>query len=456
MTYLDDGLIGPIQPTQSFDAVEIEDAFRLMQSGQHKGKIVISLRNEDGSVKLDTTSVKSSKTVKLDPSASYLMVGGLGGLGRSVARNLAEKGARRLVFLSRSAGSGPGDDEFIRELESMGCDVQLVKGSVTNKEDVMHAISRAPKLKGIMQCSMVLRDQAFAKMSLVEWQEATTPKVDGTWHLHNVTTDCNIELDFFVLFSSMSGAVGQAGQSNYGGANTFLDSFVQYRRNKGLAASALDIGPVQDIGFLSKDEALLKRMTQQAAHSITETELLESIGVAMSLSPAPKKGDAESRSTEGFVDTRTILLGIGTSITLDGASRTFFQKDMRLAVYQNASEGTERGLESANSGSDTLKSFVTGAKTNTDMLKTEIAVSFLAKEIGKMLFALMLKSDEDLNTSASLSSLGMDSLVAVEMRNWWRQAFGFDIMTLELLGMPSLDALGQHAVEGLLKMFGDL
>lgn len=455
MAYLDGGLIDPIRPTQVFDAAEVEDAFRLMQSGQHMGKIVISLRDELGSIKLDTASIKSSKTLKLDPSGSYLMIGGLGGLGRSIARNLAEKGARRLVFLSRSAGTGPGDQDIIRELESMGCNVQLVKGSVTNKDDVVQAISQASNLKGIMQCSMVLRDQAFARMTLAEWQEATAPKVEGTWHLHNVTVEANIQLDFFLLFSSMSGAVGQAGQANYAGANTFLDSFVQYRRDLGLAASALDIGPVQDIGFLSKDDALLKRMTQQAAHSITETELLQSVGVGMAFSAVPKRG-TETPTTDGFVDSSTILLGLGTSTTpLDSSSRTFFRKDRRLAVYQNASGGAERG-EKVNSGSDNLNSFLISAKSDTDMLKTDDAISFIAKEIGRMLFAFLLKSDEEINTSAALSSLGMDSLVAVEMRNWWRQEFGFDITTLELLGMSSLDALGSHAVEGLLKTLGDM
>ena len=89
------------------------------------------------------------------------------------------------------------------------------------------------------------------------------------------------------------------------------------------------------------------------------------------------------------------------------------------------------------------------------MLKTNDTAALLAREIGKKLFSLLLKLDEDLNTSVPLSQLGMDSLVGIEMRSWWRQAFSFDITVLELMGMSTIDALGKHAAEGLLKALDD-
>lgn len=95
------------------------------------------------------------------------------------------------------------------------------------------------------------------------------------------------------------------------------------------------------------------------------------------------------------------------------------------------------------------------AKEYVSILSSEEATTFLAQEIGKKLFMFLLKSPEDLDTSASLSQLGMDSLVGVEMRSWWRQAFGFDISVLELLGMGNLDGLGKHAAEGFLKTLSE-
>lgn len=449
--HFEGGHITPIRPKRNFDAFHVQDAFRYMQQGQHLGKIVISLRGADGNVKIDTDSIKVTRQLNLDSRASYLLVGGLGGLGRAVARHLVENNARRLVFLSRSAGDSPEDPDTIKELEAMGCEVQLVKGSVIQRDDVSRAIEQAANLKGIIQFSMVLRDENFSRMSIDEWKTAVAPKVQGTWNLHDATIDAGIPLDFFVLFSSMSGVTGQAGQANYAGANTFLDSFVQYRTSLGHAASSLDIGAVQDVGHVSQDDALLKRMNLASAHGITEPELMEAVTAAALLPPAFQA--SYDPFTEQFVDRNTVALGLSTAIPLSSPdSRAFWRKDRRMAVYHNSSKDA---TGTSGSNSDNLTSFLARAKEATDILRTEETAAFLAQEIGKKLFGFLLKPHEDLDTSVSLAQLGLDSLVGVEMRGWWRQAFGFDISVLELLGMGNLDGLGRHAAEGLLKALGE-
>ena len=226
MNHCEKGHITPLKPINIFAASSVEVAFRHMQGGHHIGKIVIAVRSKDGSINVDMSSMKKVKELRLDGSASYLLVGGFGGLGRSVSRYLVQHNARHLTFLSRSAGTKEQNRDFVRELESMGCSVQIIQGSVTSKADVSQAIKQGPNLKGIMQCSMVLQDQAFTRMSLGEWEKAVSPKVQGTWNLHDETLAAGVQLDFFVLFSSMSGTFGQAGQANYAGANTFLDAFV--------------------------------------------------------------------------------------------------------------------------------------------------------------------------------------------------------------------------------------
>lgn len=425
-----------------------------MQQGQHIGKIIVSMRGKDGKVKVDTAPVQVAKKLELHSSASYLLVGGLGGLGRAVSRHLVEHNARRLVYLSRSAGTGSEDQEFVQELQSMGCDVRLVKGSVTSMDDVSRAVQQAPNLRGIMQCSMVLLDQAFPHMSLKEWSTAAAPKVQGTWNLHNATEAAGIKLDFFVLFSSMSGLTGQAGQANYAGANTFLDAFVQYRTNLGLAAASIDIGAVQDVGYVSQDDALLKRMMAASARGITEAELMEAVTAAISF-PAAMAHKINPDDTPGmttFIDRNTFILGLGTTVPLSSPeSRAFWRKDRRMAVYHNGSRST---LIDGVTDSDNLKAFLARARSDVSLLKADSTPPLLANEIGKKLFTFLLKSDEDLNTTIPLSQLGMDSLVGVEMRSWWRQAFGFDISVLELLGMGNLNALGKHAAEGLRKVLG--
>jgi NAD(P)-dependent dehydrogenase (short-subunit alcohol dehydrogenase family) len=451
--YFEAGDILPIRPITVYDVSSIEEAFRQMQQGHHVGKLVISIREDNGSTKITTDPVKSIFQVELDSSASYLLIGGLGGLGRAVSRRMVNRGARRLVYLSRSAGQGQDDGDFVRELESMGCEVTLVKGSVSNVDDVARTIEQAPNLKGIMQCSMVLCDQAFPQMTLEEWNVPLDSKIKGTWHLHNVTQKSGINLDFFVLFSSMSGVTGQAGQANYAGANTFLDAFVQYRTSLGLAASAIDIGAVQDVGYVSQDEALLKRIKVAGAHGVTEPELLDAVTDAMRPSVTSSMNTDSIRETSYYADRNTIILGLGTSVPLSSPeSRAFWRKDRRMAIYHNASDKTSAGDIGSDQGG--LQAFLLKAKAEPSILTSSGTANHLAMEIGKKLFNFLLKSSDDLNIHVPLSQLGMDSLVGVEMRSWWRQEFGFDITVLEMMGMGNLDALGRHAAEGLLKLAG--
>lgn len=148
------GRIRPIHPMALFKPSEIEQSFRYLQKGDHIGKAVVKMP-EDAS---EIPSTPRPNIYMLDPEASYLLTGGLGGLGRSVASWMVERGARSLVFLSRSAGLGDSDKAFFAELESMGCTVCPVAGKVQDMDDLNRAILRAPKpIKGVVHLAMVLR-----------------------------------------------------------------------------------------------------------------------------------------------------------------------------------------------------------------------------------------------------------------------------------------------------------
>jgi hypothetical protein len=192
-------------------------------------------------------------------------------------------------------------------------------------------------------------------------------------------------------------------------------------------------------------------MTLASAHGITEPEFLQAITAAISISP-PRKTCTNSAVSD-FVDWNTLVLGLGTALPLSSPkNRAFWKKDRRMAVYHNSSKAT---LDGAGSNDDSLKSWLVKARSDAGTLKADDVVAFLAREIGKKLFSFLLRSDEDMDTSVPFSKLGMDSLVGVEMRSWWRQTFSFDITVLELMGLGTLDALGKRAVEGLLKVLDD-
>ncbi|VUC30988.1 unnamed protein product [Clonostachys rosea] len=435
-------------PVKLFPASEIREAFRYMQKGQHIGRVSVAMRDDLVDEKFSIEVVPRPFQSTFNSSGSYLLVGGLGGLGRAVSRWMVEQGARELIYLSRSARKNGDTALFVEELQAAGCHVQLVAGDVTKPEDVVRAITAASQpLKGILQLSMVLRDENFESMSIDDWNTAVAPKVKGTWNLHNATKDNS--LDFFLLFSSISGAVGQPGQANYASANTFLDAFVQYRESLGLVASVIDIGAVADIGVITQTRGLLSKMKSTGFKGVEEQELLDAIDLAIAQGGARKQLEKSANSGLSWSNQSTFVLGLGSDKPLKSSSnRTVWRNDRRMAVYHNKS-GISGPSDATASSNQAFKAAIAGALADSSTLKSTDFGEYLAMEIGKKLFDLLLKPYDDLNTARPLVDLGLDSLVAIELRAWWKQMFGFDISVLEMLGMGSLHALGQRAVEGL-------
>lgn len=148
------GNIKPIDPISIFGADDVQDAFRTVQDGNHIGKVVVRVPEDTSSI----PSLPKYRELRLKNAASYLLTGGLGGLGKVIATWLVERGARSLVFLSRSAGKEQQDQDFFQELRSMGCEVQAVPGRAEMIEDIKTAISTAPyPVMGVIHLAMVLQ-----------------------------------------------------------------------------------------------------------------------------------------------------------------------------------------------------------------------------------------------------------------------------------------------------------
>lgn len=206
--FYDRGLISPL-PVNVFPAAQTQDAFRFMEKGQHIGRVGVSMNPAGGDAGAGLETAKKALKVSFNESASYLMIGGLGGIGRAVSAWMVDHGAREILFMSRSAGLTTKDDSFVDELQSMGCTAKLVSGDVTELEDVQRAIAAARHpLKGIVHMSMVVADQNFTKMSFQEWTASSAPKVRGAWNLHKASVAAGLDVDFFLMFSSVSGIVG--------------------------------------------------------------------------------------------------------------------------------------------------------------------------------------------------------------------------------------------------------
>ncbi|RYP44832.1 hypothetical protein DL768_008731 [Monosporascus sp. mg162] len=446
MSFYRQGAIYPIQPTKCFDAGQVEDAFRCLQMGQHIGKLVVRIP-ENHSL-LSTTKARSSLSLRSD--ASYLVVGGLGGLGRSVLAWLAEHGAKNLIVLSRS---GIGNNQkitmaLVEELAALGCSIQVMAGSVAHLEDVRRVIRHASlPVAGVIQMSMVLRDSAFAQMTHEDWEAAVTPKVQGTWNLHTAFADhC---LDFLVLFSSISGTIGNPGQANYAAANTFLDAFVQFRHGRNLPASVLDVGVMGDVGYVSQNQAIMDHFKARAAYVLEEQDLLDSLELAIRRSRPPAATHRDRYSNESH-------LGIGFRMTRPISSpenRATWKRDIRMSLYRNlevAGGGdSDNKTNDASGKDDNIKDFIAAAANDPRVLAEESSVALISQHIGMTLLSFMMKPAEELDVKASPAATGMDSLVAIELRNWCRQRFGLELTVLEIMGAGSIERLGASVARGL-------
>ncbi|KAF6813125.1 polyketide synthase [Colletotrichum sojae] len=452
------GHITPIKPIKIFTAETVEECFRYMQKGQHIGKIVLKM---DGLYETSTAAQHQHVKPRFDHDASYLLVGGLGGLGRILSNWMVEHGARHLVYLSRQCSDAARTRSFFAELKEQGCSATAVQGTVTSAADVKRAISVASELgpvRGIVNMSMVLRDAGFPAMSHDDWTAAAAPKVRGTWNLHSAALNAGLDLDFFLLFGSISGVVGQRGQANYAGANTFLDAFAQYRRGLGLSAAVLDVGAMLDYGYLADNPALMEKLVGQGMYGVKIPQLLDAVAAVLTGDSRPGSAPLDG-SGSGFVSQSQLVLGHRSVTPLsDPSNRVIWKDDRRMGVYYNLDGAADAVVGGAASGSTALAAFVKSAVVDPGVLSAPSVPTFLARQIAAQLFRLLLKpaeDEEEIDVQMSLQDAGLDSLVAVEMRSWWKGAFGFDISVLEMLGMGSLSALGERATRGLRDALGD-
>lgn len=154
IAYYREGHIKPITPVRTFCATKIHEAFRAMQQGDHIGKIVVTMPEVAQEIPLTPVM----QTTKFRDNVSYLLVGGLGGLGRAISSWMVEHGARHIMYLSRSGGDSARDQAFIRELVSQGCSVQTFKGDVAQYDDVVNVVQKAAKpIAGVLHMSLVLK-----------------------------------------------------------------------------------------------------------------------------------------------------------------------------------------------------------------------------------------------------------------------------------------------------------
>ena len=284
-------------------------------------------------------------------------------------------------------------------------------------------------------------------MTHPDWAAAVAPKVDGAWNLHRALL--NHPLDFFLLASSLVTIVDQPGQGNYNASNTFLEAFCQYRHSLSLPASVLNICPIEGVGFVAENPQARRNLKAQGLYFLGEQEFLDYVALSIMNSQPPKPDvNCNSVAYAPWENPGQLIMGLRSELPLlDPNNRTNWRRDRRMSIYHNISLASTPS-SSPESNSNALQLFLTRATDDPSILTQQSSAEYLASEIGKKVFAFMLKPEgEEVDISLTLGQIGLDSLMAIELRRWWKQVFGNDISVLEIMGSGTLEQLGNMAAE---------
>ncbi|PWY95017.1 polyketide synthase [Aspergillus sclerotioniger CBS 115572] len=352
-----------------------------------------------------TIQVQSSVSrVWLSSEAVYLLVGGLGGIGSSLARWMVERGCRHFVFVSRSGMKRPKAAETVKWIERTGASVQVFQADAGNEADMRAIVARVTKkhqIRGVVHAAMVLQDGMLHGMTTAQYSAAVTAKLKIAQVLHSVLS--STPLDFFIMTSSISATVGTPGQTNYNAGNSFLDAFARYRRSLGIPACSLALSMLLDVGVVAENESIEDYLLQLGFYGIDEIEMLEGLEIAMSPS-SPSH----------------IILGLDPCRLHQSATRMFCHGDARLRGVQRDLDLLQVSLPSAKG--------ITGPQVTKDSQDYETWVASVGEQIMQKCADVLGRDIAEIEFErGSIASYGLDSVISVELQQWLIAEFGLEL-----------------------------
>jgi NADPH:quinone reductase-like Zn-dependent oxidoreductase/acyl carrier protein len=395
----------PPLPHQAFPLRRAPDAFRLMAQAQHVGKIVL-LPEETPDLCVD---VSLSPGPRLRADATYLVVGGTSGLGLFTAGWLTERGARHVALLSRSGRVADADRSALTAMRERGAKVRSFAGDVASTDELGRVLreiddTMAP-LGGVIHSAAIYADFTVDKLNADLFARAWRPKVLGAWNLHRLTVDR--PLDFFVVYSSVSVVFGSPGQAAYAAANACLEGLVEYRRALGLPGLAVAWGPIATVGELMRRDWLTRYFLDHGLPPLQPATAMLALGVLLALDAPP-----------------TAVMAV--------------QWDKRLRTAP-AARFSRFLLEKADTAAH--ESFANRLAAAPD---AESRAAILGDELARTAAVVLGAPPESLDRTLPLTSIGLDSLMAIELSHRLLQEFAIEITSVRLLGGPTVASLAQQ------------
>ncbi|MEM7693758.1 MAG: SDR family NAD(P)-dependent oxidoreductase [Pseudomonadota bacterium] len=413
MAAFEDGSLSPL-PYRAFPAEGVRDAFRLMQSAGHMGKIVVAPPEAPARAK--------PPAILPAPGDALLLVGGTSGFGFATAEFLIENGARHLILASRSGITDPAIHAAVARHRAAGVTIEVTPLDVTDHAAVatlVASIREKARLSGVFHMPVVLDDALIPSLDEARHAAALAPKVAG-WDALEAAL-AGADLDMIVLYSSMTVALGNPGQANYVAANAYLEGVARRLRAAGKPALAIAWGAITDTGVFARNAACSDTLKQKLGrHAMT--------------------------AAEGFAAFKTVLEDGG--LTRGEAVRTIARIDW-------ARIRTELPLVRTPAFEDVVPQNLSddGGQSDGDLLD-ELKTLAPAEAKARVSALLQGEVSQILKVAASevdgqkpLTALGMDSLMGLELKMAAEQRLGIDIPLMSLASGMSLDELAQKIVD---------
>ncbi|KAI9699171.1 MAG: Type I Iterative PKS [Bogoriella megaspora] len=357
---------------------------------------------------------------------TYLMVGLTGDLGLSLCDWMIQHGAKHVVLTSRNPKINSETLKYLRRKGTV--DVRIVAVDASDKSAMTKFIKEIrgtmPPVGGVANAAMVLRDKAFQNMTWEDFQAVLAPKVQGSQILDEIFSDTALE--FFIMFSSLACIVGNSGQSNYGAANMFMTSLAYQRRARGLPASVIHIAMLLGVGYVTRaiDQYESTLLSKYKYMAISETDFRNIF--------------AEAIVTGRPVSSGREVVEIVTGLNQD--SEAPWRENPRFSHYQQEQGATDNVWTKQSTAAADVRSQLAEAQSDEDTL--HIIENGLLK---KLELVLQISSDK-IDKEASLIDLGIDSLVAVDIRSWFLKELNFDMPVLKILGDTHVTALCKEVI----------
>lgn len=388
-----------------FPIAKVVDAFRFMAQGKHIGKNVLLFDVDELSLGACTED-----SHRYPAEATYLITGGAGGFGWELGKWMAARGARHLVLSSRS---GPREDVRLEmeRLRSAGVQIVDARCDVTRWEEVQSLIDRIrgemPPLKGVVHGAMVLDDELLTVLDETRFRKALDPKLLGAWNLHAATRD--LPLDEFIGFSSFSSVIGGPKQANYNAGNFFLEALAQHRRAMGLPAQTIAWGALRGAGFVERNQKTAQYLDRMGLKAFRIDEALRIFGQLTQRAP-------------------------GQVIASRADWRALSKATAAVARSNTYAAVTRESRDSDGGGSIFGQLLGTSVK-----LRHRVVEDFLVAQTASVFGA----AESAINRDAPLTSLGLDSLMAIELANRIDRELGKSIPMGTLLNGPSIAQLAE-------------